>query len=214
MILYMFPHERKKIDRIRRHFRKADPILFPVLARMELKPLEAERDPKHYFPKLCREIISQQLGSGAARAIFTKFKNLFPRKQITAMRVLAFSEKKLRATGMSWAKARYIRDLAQKTAAGDIHFKKFPDADDDTVISELTKIKGIGQWTAEMFLIFTLGREDIFSFGDLGLRNAFRRLYGTRQTQSQERMAKIVGRWSPYKSYASLALWHLWDSQK
>ena len=203
-----------KIRRIKQHFRKIDPILFPVLEKMELEPLAAAYGPAEYFPKLCREIISQQLGSGAARAILGRFVELFPKKRITPTRVLTLSEKNLRATGMSWAKARYLRDLAQKTAAGEIHFKKFSEADDAFVISELTKVKGIGAWTAEMFLIFTLGREDVFSFGDLGLRRAFELLYGRRRARTQKNMESITKLWSPYRSYASLALWHVWDSQK
>ena len=113
---------------------------------------------------------------------------------------------------MSWAKARYIKDLAEKTLDGDIKFKELSHADDETIIRELTKVKGIGRWTAEMFLIFTLGREDIFSFGDLGLRKRFEKLYGNRRARTQKSMEAITRQWSPYRSYASLALWHLRDS--
>ena len=202
-----------KIKIIRRHFRRTDPIIFPVLAAMDIEPLRATSGPAGYFAKLCREIISQQLGSKAARAILDRFLGLFPRRRVIPAHVLALSEEKLRATGMSWAKARYIHDLADKTAAGIIQYRAFGRADNEAVIAELTKIKGIGRWTAEMFLIFTLGREDVFSFGDLGLRKGFTQLYGARCARTQKHMAAIIQRWSPYRSYASLALWHINDSK-
>lgn len=210
----MIENQPGKLKEITRHFHKADPVMFSVIAKVGLKPLEAERGPAVYFSKLCREIISQQLGSGAAHAILGRFLALFPRAKITPQRVFGYSEQELRATGMSWAKARYIKNLAERVLAGDIHFKDFPAVDDEAVIAELTKVKGIGRWTAEMFLIFTLGREDVFSYGDLGLRKGFAQLYGERQTRTQKSMEAIVRRWSPYRSYASLALWRLRDGEK
>ena len=204
-----------KIDRtktITKHFQGVDPVIFPVLARMALEPLRLACPPAGYFPKLCREIIGQQLGSGAARAILGRFQTLFPRKRITSERVLAYPEAQLRAIGMSWAKARSIRNLAQQSAEGKLRFSAFSDMDDEAVIADLTQVKGIGRWTAEMFLIFTLGREDVFSFGDLGLRKGFVHLYGRRRAQSKKSMEIITQRWSPYRSYGSLALWHISDT--
>lgn len=202
-----------KIMHIRRHFRRADPVIFPVLAGMDLEPLRTACGPAGYFAKLCREIISQQLGSRAAEATAARFFGLFGRARVLPAHTLELSEEELRATGMSWAKARYIRDLADKTAARTVNFHALPKFDNEAIITELTKIKGIGRWTAEMFLIFTLGREDVFSFGDLGLRKGFARLYGARSVRSPRSMAKIIKRWSPYRSYASLALWHVNDSK-
>ena len=187
-------------------------MIFSVLATMEFRPLQRDGASTGYFAKLCREIISQQLGSKAARVVSGRFLDLFPKQRITPELILAFPEKGLRASGMSWAKARYIKDLAEKTLDGDIKFKELSHADDETIIRELTKVKGIGRWTAEMFLIFTLGREDIFSFGDLGLRKSFEGLYGKRRARTQKSMEAVTRRWSPYRSYASLALWHLRDS--
>lgn len=186
-----------------------------VLAGMEWQLLEpAEKDTRGYFGCLCREIISQQLGSSAARAIVARFRLLFPRGWATPGRVLEVSEDALRATGMSWAKARSLRDLAVRVAAREIDFKKFPFADDEAVIADLVKVKGIGRWTAEMFLIFTLGREDVFSFGDFALRKSLKHLYGARKTRTQKAAEYIVRRWSPYRSYGCLALWHKADNQK
>ncbi len=204
----------KKEQRIKRHFKTADPILFSVLSEMELEVLQQEQNAAGYFSKLCREIISQQLGSKAAHAIHQRFLKLFPRQNPTVRRVLEYSEKEFRATGMSWAKARYLRDLAQKISDGDVRLSKLSILDDETVISELKKVKGIGRWTAEMFLIFTLGREDVFSFGDLGLRKGFERLYGKQRARTQKSIERIVRHWSPYRSYGSLALWHVLDGKK
>ena len=205
---------RRDKKRVARHFRRHDPILHGALASAEWEMLRPAEKPSGYFGRLCREIISQQLGSGAARAIVGRFRLLFPRGRVTPVRVLAFSEKELRATGMSWAKARSVRDLAARVEAQEIDFKKFAAADDEHVIAELVKVRGIGRWTAEMFLIFTLGREDIFSFGDFALRKSLKHLYGPHRTRTQKSMERIVRRWSPYRSYASLALWHRTDNKE
>lgn len=200
--------------RVVRHFQRHDSVMHEVFARMPWEMLRPSEKPLGYFNRLCREIISQQLGSGAARAIVARFRAMFPRRRATPARVLALSEDELRATGMSWAKARSIRDLASRITAREIRFERFPEADDETVVAELIKVKGIGRWTAEMFLIFALGREDVFSFGDFALRKALRHLYGKRRTRTQEAMERIVAAWSPYRSYGSLALWHRMDNQK
>jgi len=204
-------HHKK---RVAGHFRRLDPIMHAAFVRMPWEILEPTERPAGYFNRLCREIISQQLGSGAARAIVGRFRGLFPRGRATPGRVLAFSEEQLRGVGMSWAKARSLRDLATRVDAREIDFKKFAAADDEQVIAELARVKGIGRWTAEMFLIFTLGREDVFSFGDFALQKSLKSLYGPHNTRTQKSMERIVRRWSPYRSYASLALWHHADNKK
>ncbi len=204
----------RKVRHIKRHFRRADPVFSAVVAGMDIEPLRGERDPSRYFPKLCREILSQQLSGKAAGAIVERFLKLFPSKHPTPARVLALPEKTLRDVGMSWAKARYVRDLALKTRTRAIRLQKLPTLGDEDVIAELTKVKGVGRWTAEMFLIFTLGREDVFSHGDLGLRKGMERVYGARRAKTQTHREAIAKRWSPYRSYASLALWHRLDSDK
>ncbi|MBI3630931.1 MAG: DNA-3-methyladenine glycosylase 2 family protein [Candidatus Sungbacteria bacterium] len=204
---------RKK--HIQKHFWREDPLVHKILADMEWELLEpAEKNSAGFFNRLCREIISQQLGSGAARAIVARFRKLFPRGRATPGRVLTMTEGQLRAVGMSWAKARSLRDLASKIQTQEIRFDRFPDAEDEAIIAQLVKIKGIGRWTAEMFLIFTLGREDVFSSGDLALQKGLRHLYGYRRTRTEKSRGDIIARWRPYRSYASLALWHVMDSQK
>ena len=196
------------------HFRRYDAVLHGVLARMPWEILEPTEKPSGYFNRLCREIISQQLGSGAARAIVARFRVLFPRGRAEPDRVLALSEEQLRGVGMSWAKVRSLRDLAARVESREIDFKKFAGADDEQVIAELVRVKGVGRWTAEMFLIFTLGREDVFSFGDFALRKSLKSLYGHRRTRTPKSMERIVRRWAPYRSYACLALWHCADNKK
>mgnify|MGYP001578055488 CR=1 FL=1 len=202
----------RKIQNVKAHFRSKDGKIFSVLERMELEVLAPQEDAKQYFPKLCREIIGQQLAGRAADAIAARFAGLFPKETPTPRRVLACSEDVLRQTGMSWAKVRSVQDLAAKTAEGELAFAKFPQLDDEAVIAELAKVRGIGRWTAEMFLIFTLGREDVFSHGDLGLHKGFISLYGAHRARTRQNITRIAAAWSPYRSYASLALWHVNDS--
>ena len=199
------------VRNIHRHFRKVDPKIAKVLAIMELELLVAETN--GYFAKLCRDIISQQLGSGAAHAIHGRFLNLFPRKKGTPTSVLKFSEQQLRNTGMSWAKARYVRSLAEAVYFGKVRLNQLHKLSDEEVIAELTKVKGIGRWTAEMFLMFTLGREDVFSHGDIGLRRGLELLHGKAKTRTPQLINSLTERWSPYRTYACLALWHAKDTK-
>ena len=197
--------------RIKRHFRKADPVIYAAIKKTGWRPLPKREDPKRYFAKLCREIISQQLAGKAAEAIVGRFEELL-HGRVTPARVLARTEQELRNIGMSWAKARYVRDLAAKVRGRKVLLGKLHELPDEAVITELTKVVGIGRWTAEMFLIFTLGREDVFSHGDLGLRKGFMRLYPLKLMHTKKAMDKIVARWMPFRSHASLALWQVLDS--
>jgi len=203
-----------KTKRIKLHFKKADPVIYRVIVNMELEVLPQPKTSTGYFKKLCREIIAQQLASKAAHAIIGRFYDLFERKYITPDKILAFSEQELRNVGMSWAKARYTRDLAQKVKDKEVRLNNLHNLDNELVIEELIKVKGIGNWTAEMFLIFTLGREDVFSHGDLGLRKAIQKLYGFNDKPNEKQINKIVDKWSPYKSYGCLALWRSVDKQE
>jgi len=192
-------------QKIKQHFKKVDPILFRAAEQVgELEEI-IPRKSSEYFGSLCGEIIAQQLGNRAAHAILGRFHNLFPGKKVKPHYITAMQARELRKSGMSWAKARSIKDLAQKVTTKEVVLSNLSSLSDEDAIVELTKIKGIGKWTAEMFLIFSLGREDVFSFGDLGLSKAYAKLYGKRK------MGPIVARWSPYKSWASLILWKSQD---
>lgn len=202
-----------KLKIIRSHFQKSDPKIHKILLKMNFELLESPKNSKNYFSKLCHEIISQQLAGKAADAILKRFLNLFPNHKPTPEKVLSLTEEKLRAVGMSWAKAKYIRDLALNVKNKNVNLEKLHEMKDDEVIIELTKVKGIGRWTAEMFLIFTLARENIFSYGDLGLRRAAQKIYGFKSRPTDKNLVSLVKKWEPFKSYASLALWENLDNR-
>lgn len=192
------------------HFQSVDPIFSSLVEKVTLQKL-SKRPPAKYFQSLCHEIIGQQLSSKAADVLCDRFDKLFGKQNVTSGKVLQFSEEKLRSIGMSWAKVRFIRDLSQKMVDKTVRLSHLDQLSDDDVIFELTKVKGIGPWTAEMFLMFTLGREDIFSFGDLGLAKAIQKLYNMKQKPTRKQMEKITKKWSPYRTHAALVLWKSLD---
>src|SRR5258708_2883907 len=188
------------IPKIHRHFQHIDPIMYAVIKTFSFEVLQKNNDASSYFSKLCGAIIGQQLSGKVADVIEARFVTLL-KKKVTPARVLKIPDEKLRGIGLSWAKVKYVKDLATKVASGEVDLESMPQLDDETVVVELTKVKGIGRWTAEMFLLFTLGREDIFSFGDLGLKKGFQKLYGAEI--SLKEMTTIIESWSPYRSYGS-----------
>lgn len=192
------------------HFQSVDPILYSLCKKYPSLEIAQEKS-KDYFRNLCREIIGQQLSGKVADVICDRFKKLFPKNMVTPKHVLEFSEEVLRGTGMSWSKARFIRDLAQKVVAKSVKLDKLDQLPDDAVIRELTKVKGIGPWTAEMFLMFTLGRQDVFSYGDLGLKKAMKKLYGFKKDPTLRQMEKIANKWKPYRTFAARILWKSLD---
>src|SRR3989338_3508433 len=191
--------------KVKSHFKKVDPIIYAVIEKMDLGEW-FDRPKRDYFIALCREIIGQQLSGKAADSIFARFTKLFPKKQITPDKILKLTDQQIRDVGTSWAKVRSIKDLAMQVKTKKINLEKLDRLSDEATMAELIKVKGIGPWTAEMFLIFTLKREDVFSFGDLGLNKAIKKLYGKRKLEP------ITKRWSPYKSFGCLALWHSLDN--
>jgi DNA-3-methyladenine glycosylase II len=143
----------------------------------------------------------------AADTIEARVRDLLPKHTITPEHILSVDDQSYRDAGMSWAKISYMKDLADKVQKEVVVLEELPKLDDERVIETLVQVKGIGRWTAEMFLMFSLGREDIFSHGDLGLRRGLEKLYGL-DDPSRDDVEAIVTKWSPYKSYGSVALWH------
>src|SRR3989338_81354 len=190
--------------KVKSHLKKVDPIIYAVMEKMDLGEW-FDRPKRDYFIALCREIIGQQLSGKAADSIFARFTKLFPKKQITPDKILKLTDQQIRDVGTSWAKVRSLKDLALQVKTKRINLNKLDQLSDEAAMVELIKIKGIGPWTAEMFLIFTLKRENVFSQGDLGLNKAFKKLYGQRLPET------VIRHWSPYKSFGSLALWHSLD---
>ncbi len=191
------------------HFKKSDPILYGIINKINpLKPLSKSAN---FFSDLCEAIINQQLSDKAARTIFNRFKTLFPKEIITAEKLLKITDKKIREVGTSWKKIAYMKGLADKVSKKEINLEKLEDLTDQEIIIELTKLHGIGRWTAEMFLMFSLAREDVFSAGDLGLRRGMQKLYKMKKEPTPKQIEKISRKWSPYRTYAALILWRSVD---
>lgn len=188
------------------HFKKNDPKLFAVIQEIGIiKPYEI-RNSGDYFSDLCESIVGQQLSGKAASTIWGRFLQLMPKKKVTPQNVLKVDTEDMRKAGMSYGKVKYVKDLAQKVKDKEIHLDKLNEMSDQEVIDELVKVKGIGPWTAEMFLMFTLGRPDIFSHGDLGLRNGIKKIYKL-ENPTKDEVEKLCKKWSPYRSFASRVLW-------
>lgn len=201
----------KRAELIKAHFKKTDKIIYELIEKMDLEKIIDSDNRENYFARLCKEIINQQLSSKAGDTIFKRFSDLFRNNKIDPEQVLKFSDEKIRKTGISGAKVQYIKNLALLTKKKQIPFEKFSSMKDEEIIIELTKIKGIGNWTAEMFLMFAMGRENVFSHKDLGLKNAIKELYKFDQDPIETEVEKIVSKWVPYKTYGSLALWSIFD---
>ncbi|MBI4483925.1 MAG: DNA-3-methyladenine glycosylase 2 family protein [Acidobacteria bacterium] len=188
------------------HLRGADPILARLIAHIgpcTLKPLR-----RHFFA-LTDAIISQQLSLKAAATILGRFKALYGRVPIPR-EVLETADTRLRRAGLSRQKVRYIKDLAAKFANGELNASSFRKLDDEEIIRRLTCVKGIGRWTAEMFLIFALNRPDVLPVDDLGFRKALQQAYGLRGLPSGWRIRKLAEPWRPYRTYAT---WYLWAAR-
>lgn len=176
------------------------------LSKLNPLPVDAPIEATDGFATLVISIVHQQVSMAAARTIQARLMKLLGGK-ITPRRVLNRSPEQLRTAGLSRGKAAYILDLADKTARGDVEFDRFPDMSDEAILAELTAVKGIGVWTAQMFLLFHLQRPDILPTGDLGLRLAVADAYKVPQAETAQEMESRRKRWSPYCSVASRVLW-------
>ncbi len=199
--------------KVLRQWKLNDPVLYTVACKVGmLQPIKKEK-PENYFFRLCREIICQQLSNKAGDTLVSRFKGLFTEIPVTSRSVLAISHDRLRSSGMSHAKARYIRNLAESVESGELSFSGFDSMTNEEVSKKLLRVKGIGPWTCEMFLMFVLARDNVFSHGDLGLRKAIRKIYKLHRVPSKKRIEQIVSKWAPYKTYASRVLWASMDTQ-
>ena len=190
------------------HLRKSDPVLAKLIA--EIGPCRYEvRNFGTHFDALCRSIIYQQLSGKAAGTIHGRFLDLFENRMPSPDALLAIPEDKLRAVGLSRQKAAYIRDLAEKVHTAALPLDHLDTLGDEEIVEYLVQVKGIGVWTAQMFLMFRLGRLDVLPVLDLGIRNAIKKAYRVRGAPTAERIAKIGAPWRPY---TSIACWYLWRS--
>jgi len=198
---------------IRAHFQKHDPVLFSIIASEPID-LIVPQSPSTYFVSLCRTIIGQQLSTTVAEVIFLRFEALFHSKVVTPNAVLDISDEELRRIGLSGAKVRFVKDAAEKVIGGEVDVSSLTYLSDGDVMKKLITIKGVGSWTAEMFCMFALGREDVFSFGDLGLKRAIQKLYALKKEPSEYTMKRLTKAWKPYRTYAAFALWSYLDTSK
>lgn len=195
------------------HFRKADPVMAELLERAmqhktALPPL-ASRTPDTYFKELVESIVGQQLSVKAAATIWQRFAALVG--GVTPANILKREHAELRAVGMSNAKATYVLTLAQDVLNERIILNDLHELEDEAVIERLLAAKGIGRWSAEMFLMLTLARADVFSSGDLGLVRAVEAAYERPGISSSE-LDELALKWSPHRTVAALALWHSRDN--
>ena len=196
--------EKREWARGMRHLKKNDPALAKIIDR--LGPYEFRLDDDHY-EALVGSIIFQQLAGAAARAILNRFKQIYDGKIPRPRQYLDTEEKHLRASGLSPQKIGYIRDLSERVENGVLNLKKLSHLPSEEVVKELDDVKGIGRWTAEMFLIFVLGRTDVLPVDDLGLRKAAQKIYRLRKLPSREKFEQLSRKWHPYCSIATLYLW-------
>lgn len=183
---------------------KKDKILATIIDKYTVSSPKVSTN---LFRDLLEAIMSQQLSGKAASTIFGRFLDLFPGNQTpTPEEILKLSEENLRCCGVSHQKASYLKSLSEEIISGRLVLEELHILPDEEVITDLTKVKGIGRWTSEMFLIFSLGRLDTFSVGDLGLRTAVSKLYGV-DREDKTKIEQISHKWAPYRSIASLFLW-------
>lgn len=186
------------------HLKKSDSVLSAIIEKKGPCRIEY-RDPD--FAAVARAIVSQQLSGRVAQVIIGRL--IEAAKELTPEKLLRLKPEKLRAVGLSQQKASYLRDLAQRTRAGELEFERMPDMTDEEVVEHLTKVKGVGVWTAHMFLIFALRRPDVLPTGDLGIRMAMKNHYGLEELPRPVEMEEIAKPWRPFCSVAS---WYLWRS--
>ena len=206
----------KKYQKLKDHFKKVDPIISSAMQDLDfdgwIKPKEKPLEGLDYFRTLCHEIIGQQLSGKAASAIIKRFAALFNKSGTDPEKLLEIPDEALRNVGLSWSKVNYVKNIATAYLEKTVDFDKLHRLADEEITSQLTAIKGVGNWTVEMFLIFTLGREDVFSYGDLGLRKGFAKLYEL-ENPSKDQVEKVTSKWRPFRTYGSITLWHTLDSE-
>ncbi|HSX29814.1 MAG TPA: DNA-3-methyladenine glycosylase [Candidatus Saccharimonadales bacterium] len=197
-----------------KHLAAHDPVLAPVITAAGPCTI---RPHKNYYQELVDSIISQQLSIKAAATIERRFRELFgtgndfPPPQA----ILTKTIDELRSTGLSRGKAAYVRDLAQHVVDGKVRFDHLDNLTNDQVAHELTAVKGIGEWTAHMFLMFCMGRLDVLAYGDLGIRNGIQKLYNLGHTPNQSDIEGIAttNNWHPYETVACWYIWHALDTK-
>ncbi len=190
-----------------RHLSRRDPVLKTLIR--QVGPCTMWHQPNHFF-LLARSIISQQISTKAAESIGARLAKAVGRRGVTPKGILALSDEKLRGVGLSAAKTRYMRDLAEKVHSGELPLEQLHELEDEEVIQRLIPVMGIGRWTAEMFLIFSLGRMDVLPVDDLGLRAGVMQQYGLAELPKKAELVELGEPWRPFRS---IATWYFWRSR-
>jgi DNA-3-methyladenine glycosylase II len=183
----------------------------------EQGPLDEEEHrrgrPREAYGALLRSIVGQQLSTKAARTIYERLTALFDGRTPTPAELLAADPEKVRSAGLSRPKVGYLRSLAEHVESGELELDRLTELPDEEVSEQLTAVKGLGQWTADMFLIFHLRRPDVLPVGDLGIRRAVERAYGLPEIPDAAQVLEIGEPWRPHRSLASLYLWRSLDNE-
>ncbi len=204
-------HQRMEevLERAAAELSRADPVLNAIIRQVGPCQLGTIRRDE-YFASLVEAIIYQQLAGKAAAAILARFRSLYPAGRFpTPAEVYQTPESDLRAAGLSPQKLSYIKDLSRRIVEGTFHLREIHAMEDEAVIEHLIQVKGIGRWTAQMFLIFSLGRHDVLPVNDLGILKAVQRAYGFGRMPSERTLLRLGRKWQPYRS---VACWYLWAS--
>jgi DNA-3-methyladenine glycosylase II len=196
------------------YLRGADPVLRRLID--ERGPIDPDTDRRRSRPDpfgaLARAIVGQQLSTKAARSIWERVVEVVGDQEPTPAAILAADADELRGAGLSRSKVAYLRDLAERVDSGELDLERISELPDEDVVAELIEIKGIGRWTAEMFLIFHLGRPDVVSTGDLGIRRAVQIAYGLDELPGPTDLERIAEPWRPHRTLACLYLWRSLDN--
>lgn len=200
------PFAAQNIRTARLHLQKSDPVLKGIIKRVGPFQCKVNRD---RFQSLVHSILSQQISVAAAKTIKSRLNQAIKPAKLTPDSLLQFTTDDLRHIGISRQKAGYLFDLAEKVDSEQLKLSSLARKDDQTVIHELTQVKGIGVWTAQMFLMFSLARLDVFPVDDLGIRNAIQKAYRTDQDLNRQELLEMSQSWRPY---ATVASWYLWRS--
>ncbi len=187
------------------HLKKSDPVLAAIIERVGPCRMEFSLPEFH---SLAEAIVYQQLNGKAAASIFKRF-SVLAGEPLVPEGILKLSDAQLRSVGLSKQKSSYLKDMAGRASRGELDFTRLPEMTDEEVIKHLTQVKGVGVWTAHMFLMFTLRRPNVLPTGDYGIQAAIKKHYKKRKMPKPEVMAKIAKSWEPYRS---VACWYLWRS--
>jgi DNA-3-methyladenine glycosylase II len=191
-----------------KYLAKADKKLAPIIAASGPCRIKPHKD---YYGELVSNIVGQQLSTKAAYSIWQRVLELFDGKMPAPEQLIKIDGQKLRDVGLSWNKVTYVKDIAQHILDGRLDMEHIANMPNDQLIEQLTAVKGIGEWSAHMFMMFSLGRLDVLPVGDLGIRKAVQKLYGFKDLPNPEQIITVAvkNKWHPYESVAS---WYLWQS--